>query len=387
MYRKDIIGLSEACLGREEEEALTGVIRSGWLSQGEKVEQFEMAFSKMTELNAVAVTNCTAGLHLVLSGLGIGSGDEVLVPGVTFVATVNAVIYTGARPVPVDIQDGIPHMSMEAAEAALTSRTRAVVIMHYGGYSMDIPAWRCFAEEHGLLLVEDAAHCPGLPGVGEMSDAAVLSFFANKNMTTAEGGMILTSNGILAERLRRLRGHGMTTGTLSRAAGHAYTYDVDMLGWNYRMDELRAAVGLVQLSKLPRYNARRRELMRHYITELRRRTPWVQLPFFDDWPTVAHIMAILLPEGLNREWLMQELRGAGIQTSIHYPMFHRFTWHKRLFADISLPRTENWCSRTLTLPLHPFLSDKDVDYVVATLGKLWEERGISTAEGALSGRG
>jgi len=369
MERKNV-GLSEASLSKEEERAVLAVIRSGWLSQGEKVAEFEKMFEKSTGFNAIAVTNCTDGLHLALESLGLGPGDEVLVPGVTFVATVNAVIYAGAKPVPVDIQKNLPHMDIANAEAAITPRTRAIMIMHYGGYRMDVPAWRNLADSHGLALIEDAAHAPGLEGIGKDSHAAVLSFFANKNMTTGEGGMILVRDDDVAERLRRMRGHGMTTGTLSRARGHAWSYDVDMKGWNCRMDEMRAAIGIEQFKKLPHNNHRRKELSDRYRKRLEEIAQWIEIPFDDIWPTVAHLMPILLPRGMDRMKTMASLREAGIQSSIHYPMYHKFTWHRRLFGDLFLPNSEAWCLRELTLPLHPGLSDDDVDCVCEAVSKL-----------------
>lgn len=370
MMAHKMIGLSETGMGNEEEQAVLEVVRSGWLSQGEKVAQFEQAFQSATGLNAVAVANCTAGLHLALETLGLAPEDEVLVPGVTFVATVNAVIYAGARPVPVDIQSNVPHMDIRSAEAVLTPKTRAVMLMHYGGYRMDLPAWRDFARSHNLVLLEDAAHAPLLEDVGQFSHSAILSFFANKNMTTGEGGMILTRNADLASRLRRMRGHGMTTGTLTRARGHAWSYDVDMKGWNYRLDEMRAAMGLEQLKKLPRYNTARKRLAEHYRKGLASAAPWIHIPFDQDWPTVAHLMPVLLRKGADREAVMGRLRNAGIQSSIHYPMYHKFTWHEDFLGSLSLPNTEDWCSRTLTLPLHPGLTEEDVDHVCETMGKL-----------------
>lgn len=364
------VGLSETCMSREEEQAVLDVIRSGWLSQGEKVGEFEKIFEDTTGLKAVAVANCTAGLHLALESLNLAPEDEVLVPGVTFVATVNAVIYAGAKPVPVDIQQNLPHMDLKKAAEALTPKTRAVMLMHYGGYRMDIAAWREFADTHNLVLLEDAAHAPGLEGIGMCSHAAVLSFFANKNMTTGEGGMILVKDEEIAERLKRMRGHGMTSGTLSRARGHAFSYDVDMKGWNYRMDEMRAALGIEQFKKLSGYNAARKRLMKHYRKKLSHLAPWIEIPFSRDWPTVAHIMPILLRNESRREALMEELRKRGIQSSIHYPMYHKFTWHRKILGDISLPNSEDWCARTLTLPLHPDLTEADVDYVCETLSSL-----------------
>lgn len=365
-----LIGLSETNIDEEEIQAVTSVLRSGWLSQGEKVAALEERFAKSTGLAAVAVSSCTAGLHMVLETLNLERDDEVLVPGVTFVATVNAVLYTGAKPVPVDIGFEQPHMDLASAKKAITPKTRAIMLMHYGGYRMDLEAWRDFALENNLQIIEDAAHCPGLEGIGQLSDAAVLSFFANKNMTTAEGGMILTKNDDIAAKLKRMRGHGMTTDTLTRAKGHAYSYDTDMLGWNYRMDEIRAAVGLAQFEKLQAHNDRRRELTSHYRSRLSKMAPWIRVPFNESWPTVAHLMAVLLPHGTDRDKLMHELRQKGINTSVHYPMYHHFTWHKELFPNLSLPHTEDWCERSLTLPLHPRLALADVDYVAEQLAEM-----------------
>ncbi|MDR1489810.1 MAG: DegT/DnrJ/EryC1/StrS aminotransferase family protein [Desulfovibrio sp.] len=372
---RTMIGLSEATLGKEEEEALVAVLRSGWLSQGDVTTAFEKAFAAMQNVpEGVAVGNATQGLHLAVAALGIGEGDEVLVPGVTFVAGANSVLYAGAKPVPVDIEaPRVPHMSLDDAKAKLTPRTRAVMLMHYGGYRMDIKAWTRFADIHGLLLIEDAAHTPGLPEVGGYSNAAVFSFFANKNMTCAEGGMILTSDRELAERLRRLRGHAMTSQTLNRARGHAYSYDVTELGWNYRIDELRSALGLAQMKKLPAWNARRGELAALYRSLLAERVQEVQVPFDAAHPSVHHLFPVCLPEYTDRASLMKRLREEGVQSSIHYPPWHKFIWHSRLFPNLILPNTEWWCGHELTLPLHPGLCDEDVERVVETLSRLLPE--------------
>jgi dTDP-4-amino-4,6-dideoxygalactose transaminase len=232
--------LGNPVLGEEEKQALSEVIDSGWLTMGERVAAFEKAFADLHGVgNAVAVNSCTAGLHLCLTALGIGPGDEVLVPSVTFVATVNAVVYAGAAPVFVDIINReLPHISIADAEARCTLKTRAVIVMHYGGYLVDLAAWRRFADAHDLLLIEDAAHAPGIAEVGRWGDAAAFSFFTNKNMTTAEGGMVVARDPVVAQRIRQMRGHGMTKSTLERHRGHAYSYDVTMLGYNYRLDEL-----------------------------------------------------------------------------------------------------------------------------------------------------
>lgn len=371
MTVKKSIGVSEALLGEEEALAAARVVRGGWISQGEETARFEEAFSAAHGgLPAAAVCNATAGLHLALHALGVGPGDTVLVPGLTFVGAVNAVLYTGARALPVDIQSPArPHICLAASAKALTPSTRAVMIMHHAGYAVDMTAWADFAARHGLLLLEDAAHAPGLPAAGRHSHAAVFSFFANKNMTCAEGGMILTRDEELAARLRRLRGHAMSAPTLSRARGHAFSYDVDELGFNYRMDDIRAALGLVQLGRLAARNARRRELSLLYRRLLPDTAPGVQ-PIFDaEHETTAHLFSVLLPHGTDRAAVMKSLLDAGIQTSVHYPPYHQFTWHKAFFSECPLPHTEEYCSRTLSLPLHPGLTEADVEFVAKNLGK------------------
>jgi dTDP-4-amino-4,6-dideoxygalactose transaminase len=368
MFKQKLVSLCHPVLDGSEKRMIEEVIDSGWLSMGEKVAAFEELFAEMHRMDqAVAVGSCTAGLHLCLAATGIGPGDEVLVPSLTFVATVNAVLYVGAKPVFVDIEDmALPHLSARDAVAKCTEKTKAVIIMHYGGYLMNLPLWRSFADQRGLVLIEDAAHAPGVGEVGRWGDASAFSFFANKNMTTAEGGMILAHDPSVLERIRQMRSHGMTMGTLDRHRGHAYSYDVTMLGYNYRMDELRAAMGLTQLKKLPLRNARRWILSDYYRGKLRT-IPEIVVPFAEDHETSAHIMPILLPERVERELVMKSLREAGIQTSIHYPPVHQFSYYRQHASGVTLPITEAFSAREITLPLYPDLSEKDIDRVVNAL--------------------
>jgi len=363
-----MIPLAEPTLGREEIEALKAVIDSGWITMGERVLAFEKRFAQLHGASyAVAVDSCTAGLHLSLAALGIGPGDEVLVPSLTFVATVNAVLYAQASPVFVDIESqDRPHISIQEAGRKITPKTRAVIVMHYAGYLADMGAWRDFADKNAIALVEDAAHAPGVEGVGVKSDAAAFSFFANKNMTTAEGGIVFARDPEVLARARLMRAHGMTLGTLDRYKGHAHSYDVVELGYNYRMDELRAAIGLVQLERLAGWNERRRHLTGLYRSQLAR-IQGARVPF-DGWAkTAAHILPILLPEAVNRGSVMDEMRKRGVQTSVHYPPAHLFSYHSKMFPGVSLPLTERFCARELTLPLYPGLADDDVGYVVSAL--------------------
>src|SRR5438270_6022694 len=233
--------VSEPVLGTEEKAALADVIDSGWITMGDRVREFEQAFARLQEADdSIAVSSCTAALHLILHALGIGPGDEVLVPSLTFVATANSVLYVGARPVFVDIGSAdVPLMSLDDAEAKCTARTKAIILVHFAGYLAHRDAWQSFARRKGLLLIEDAAHAPGLPAVGTYGEAAAFSFYGNKNMTTAEGGAIIARSRTLRDTIKRARSHGMTSGTRQRLNSRRPDYDVTILGFNYRMDELR----------------------------------------------------------------------------------------------------------------------------------------------------
>lgn len=361
--------VAEPCLGLGEMTALAEVIDGGWITMGERVLAFERAFAEMhgTE-DAVAVSSCTAGLHLIMHALGLGPDDEVLVPSLTFVATANCVRYVGATPIFVDIASTeLPLMSLADAAAKCTPRTRAVILVHFAGYLVDPEPWRAFAAERGLVLVEDAAHAAGLPGVGTLGAAAAFSFYGNKNMTTAEGGMVVARDPALRETVRQARGHGLTTGTFQRLNSRTPTYDVTMLGFNYRMDELRAAMGLVQLSHLLEWNETRRALTHRYRSLLRAECPEVSLPFEDARPSVHHIMPVLLPAHADRQTVIDALAERSIQTTIHYPPVHRLSFYRAQDSTLALPTTEAFADRELTLPLHPRMNQQDVRRVVTAL--------------------
>ncbi len=299
---------------------------------------------------------------------GIGPGDEVLVPSLTFVATVNAVLYVGAEPVFVDIEAvNRPHISIDDALTKLTERTKAVIVMHYGGYVVDLPRWRSFCDERNLILIEDAAHAPAVGLVGRICDAAAFSFFSNKNMSTAEGGMLLAKDPKQVAQARKLRAHGMSTDTLTRHLGHAYSYDVDMLGFNYRMDELRAAMGLVQLSYLKTWNRKRNKLVQIYRRLIKAHLPQVIVPFDAMHETAAHLMPVILPSWGNRKEIMDRLRSEGIHSSIHYPPIHKFDYYRHRYPDVTLNNTEEYCDGQLSLPLHPSLGEDDIARVVSAL--------------------
>jgi dTDP-4-amino-4,6-dideoxygalactose transaminase len=361
--------VAEPVLGTEEKEALSAVIDSGWVTMGDRVREFEQAFARLHDAeDSIAVNSCTAALHLILHALGVGPGDEVLLPSLTFVASANSVLYVGARPVFVDIKSTkVPLMSLNEAEAKCTARTKAVILVHFGGYLADRDAWQSFARRKGLLLIEDAAHAPGLPEVGTFGEAAAFSFYGNKNMTTAEGGAIIARDPSLRNAIRRARSHGMTSGTRQRLDSRTPDYDVTMLGFNYRMDELRAAIGLSQLKRLTAWNEIRRDLSLHYRQLIAARCPSVAVPFAPAWLSAHHLQPIVLPTGINRQAVIDGLRSRDIQTTVHYPPVHRLTYYLDLCPNCRLPRTEDFSRRELTLPLHPRMMPSTVEFIVSSL--------------------
>ena len=366
--------VAEPNLGEDEKAALCEVIESGWITMGERVRGFEKAFAAAHgTADAVAVNSCTAALHLILEALGVGPGDEVLVPSMSFVATANSVLYTGAAPVFVDIESmEQPVISLADAAAKCTAKTKAVIVMHYAGYLVDKAAWRHFADSRGLLLVEDAAHAAGAEDVGTIGHATAYSFYGNKNMTTAEGGMVTAEDPAVLERIRQMRGHGLTIGTFQRLTNRAVNYDVTMLGYNYRMDELRAALGLTQLKNLAAWNQKRKVLTAIYVDLLSQRCPSIDIPFAQTQTahrqkTANHIMPIVLPSNVQRQNVINALRDAGIQTTMHYPPSHLMTMYQERDPTVRLPVTEEYSDRELTLPLHPKMEAAHVEQVVAAL--------------------
>lgn len=369
------IPLSDIDLDREEIEAVTKVLKSKWLSMGPVTQQFEEKFAEYLGVkHAFAVSNATAALHIAHSVLGIKSGDEVIVPSLTFVATSNSVLYCEAKPVFADITslDDF-NISPEDILNKITPKTKAITVVHYGGYPCDMNAIMEIAEDHDLRIIEDAAHTPGAEYKGKkcgtIGDVGCFSFFANKNMVTGEGGMIVTNNDTLAEKIRIMRSHGMTTLTWDRHKGRAHSYDVVDIGFNYRINEIASALGLVQLQKLNKNNDKRKKIVEEYKKNLKTISE-ISIPFVDfKEKSSYHIFPILLPEKFNRNELIDRFKEKGIQTSIHYPPIHLFTHYLNIFGfkEGLLPKTEFVGKHEITLPLHPNMDKEDVRYIVENL--------------------
>jgi dTDP-4-amino-4,6-dideoxygalactose transaminase len=369
------VPLSDVFVDDELVGAVHETITSGWWSMGPRVAEFEAAFAEFTGArHALAVANGTAALHIALLAVGCGPGAEVVLPSLNFVAAANTILHTGATPVFCDIR-GDEDLNLDAAdlEAAIGPATKVLLPLHYGGFACDMDAVLGLAQRHSLRVVEDAAHAPGASfdgrACGTLGDIGCFSFFSNKNLPIGEGGMVVTNDDALAERLRLLRSHGMTTLTWDRHRGHAHSYDVVEHGFNYRLDETRAAVGLVQLRRLPAENDGRRRLSAAYRSALDGKNG-ISMPFPDadaQRRSSHHLAVALLPDGASRNDVRTTLTEARIQTSVHYPPIHRFSRYEELGARRPLPRTDAVAERLLTLPLYGRMRDEDVDLVASAL--------------------
>ncbi|MQA28763.1 MAG: aminotransferase class I/II-fold pyridoxal phosphate-dependent enzyme [Luteitalea sp.] len=388
--------LSDLDYGPEEEAAILRVLRSRWLSMGPEVQAFEAEMARFLGVeHAFAVSSGTAALHLACLALGIGPGDEVIQPAINFVAAANTTVAVGATPVFADIL-GLdePTIDPEAIERLLTPRTRAVVVMHYGGYPARLADITELCSRRGVALIEDACHAIGALYLderqrpphgaqsGTVGDIGCFSFFSNKNIAMGEGGLVVTRRPDLAERLRLLRSHGMTTLTWDRHRGHASTYDVVAHGYNYRLDELHAALGRCQLRKLPGNNVRRAALVAVYRQALSAFDGWI-VPFATfAGESACHLSVVVAPDTPTRDDAVKHLKGAGVQTSLHYPCVAGFDAFRR-FAAPSLDRSEAFTSRVITLPLFPTMT---VDQVHEICRELALATGQETTSGSV-GRG
>jgi dTDP-4-amino-4,6-dideoxygalactose transaminase len=359
-----------------EYTAALDILKSGWLTMGQKTIDFEDAYAKELGegVQCLAVANGTAALHIAVLACGIKSGYEVIVPSLTFIADLNTVHVSGGKVVLGDVTS-FEDWSMDPAdiEAKITPRTKAVMIVHYAGYACDMDAIVDICKQHNLKLIEDCAHANGgtYKGrkLGTFGDVSAWSFFSNKNLAVGEGGMVVPHDPELYQKCKNLRSHGMTVASFERMKGRATTYDVLEPGFNYRLDEVRAALGLVQLARLPEANAARAARVAHYFSRLDRLSDFLFVPFrhYDRGTPTYHIMPILLAEDIDRAKLIGCMKDDGIQTSIHYPAIQSFTAYKDQVCPT--PRSQYISEHELTLPLYPTITDEEVDLVCDSLEK------------------
>jgi Predicted pyridoxal phosphate-dependent enzyme apparently involved in regulation of cell wall biogenesis len=368
-----VIPLFDLNYGREEEEAVSRVLRSKWLTMGQETEALEEEFAQFCGVKyAIAVSSCTTALHLANLAVGIREGSKVICPALSFVATSNSIIYAGGSPVFADlISLNDWTISPEDVENKITPDTKAIIVMHYGGFACKMDAIRQIADTHNITIIEDAAHAPGSKymgkNLGSLGDISCFSFFSNKNISTGEGGMICTDNENYAKKIKLMRSHGMTSVTLDRHHGHAYSYDVVSLGYNYRIDELHAALARVQLKKLHHSNNCRQKAAEIYKKGLCKINK-ITIPFADNVEqTNYHIFPILLDKRVNRNELMTYLRKNGIQTSIHYPPIHKFSFYQNYGINQDLPLTEYIGQHELTLPMFSGITEHQIEHIINVL--------------------
>lgn len=356
-----------------EEKAVLETIQSKWISTGPKVEQFERKFANLLDVKyAAALSNCTVSLHLALKLANIGEGDEVICPSLTFVATVNAIRYVNATPVFADItsyQDLT--ISPEDIERNITPRTKAIIVMHYAGFACQMDRIMEIASAHNLKVIEDACHAPlstyNGKKLGTIGDIGCFSFFSNKNISTGEGGMLITNNEDYFKRAKLLRSHGMTSMSYERSTGHSTEYDVVELGYNYRMDDMRASIGIVQVGKLEE-DLISRAIVRDKYLEVMEPIDKIYIPFKDHRGFVSNYIFPIVLKNSNRQYRDQvraRLHGMGIQTSIHYPAVHRFSIYKEFNSE--LPVTEYVTDNEITLPMYGKLNIDDISYIATSL--------------------
>ncbi len=355
-----MIPISSPQFGEEELALVKEVLESGIIAQGPKVAALEQEFAKLSGTQfAVAVANGTAALHLALLANGIGPGDEVITSPFTFIASANSVLYTGARPVFVDIKADTFNIDPALIEAAITPRTKAIMPVHLYGLMADMDAIMDIAQRHNLAVIEDAAQAHGATNQGRPAGSfgtGAFSLYATKNMTTAEGGMVTTNDPAIAERVKLLRAHGMKV-----------RYYHDMLGFNFRMTDMHAALGLAQIRKLPMFNERRRQNAEFFNQHLKRVvTPQTPQGYGHVW----HQYTIRVTEG-DRDAAVKKLTEAGVGTGIFYPVpVYRQKVYTELGYNQSLPVTELVTQQVISLPVHPKLSSADLETIVAAVEAL-----------------
>jgi dTDP-4-amino-4,6-dideoxygalactose transaminase len=353
-----MIPIARPDLGDAEIAAVTEVLRSGMVAQGARVRELETRWAEECGVrHAIAVSNGTTALMSIFTGLGLGPGDEVVSVAHTFAASANAVLFTGATPVFVDIDPATYTMDPAAAEAAITSRTRAIMPVHLFGLVADMNAIAAIAKRHDLALVEDACQAHGATyddRVAGSFGTSAFSLYATKNMTTGEGGLITTDDDRLADWLRLYRNQGMRT-----------RYAFEMLGFNFRMSDISAAIGLVQLDKLERATARRQAIAATYdaaFADLPVRTPVVP-------PGQTHVYhQYTLHVGPERDAILADLREAGIGADVYYPLpVHRQAYILERGLGAELPHTDRAAAETLALPVYPTLLETEIDTVIAAV--------------------
>ena len=377
--RSKMLNYAHQWIDESDIEAVIEVLRGDWLTTGPKVEEFEHAIAEYTGAKeAVAVNTGTAALHAAAFAAGIGPGDEVIVPPLSFVASANCVLYLGGKPVFADIDPRTLNLDPAAAESKITSRTKAIVAVDLCGQPCEHDALRALADEHELIVIEDAAHSLGATyhghNVGTLQDLTTLSFHPVKHITTGEGGMVLTDDPELARRVRSFRHHGIDLDFRERSRANSWEYDVVNLGYNYRLPDINCALGIAQLERLDQWLTRRREIVARYDDGFSSIAA-IEIPFaIADCQPAWHLYVIKLNLDklrTDREGIYKALRAENIGVNVHYIPIHWLSHYRGLgYASGECPQAERSYERLITLPLFPAMSDEDVGDAIEAVVKV-----------------
>jgi dTDP-4-amino-4,6-dideoxygalactose transaminase len=357
-------------ISQQDIDNATQVLHSIFLTTGEQVGEFEKNFSQYLGCRyTVGVTSCTAALHLSLLASGIGPGDEVVTTPLTFIATANSVMYVGARPVFVDVEPETGNINADLIEAAVTSKTKAILPVHLYGQICDMRKIRKIADTHSLAVIEDAAHAIEAVRDGsrpcELGDAACFSFYATKNITSGEGGAVSTNNKEIAEKIEKLRLHGMSKGAAERYSNRYEHWDMEILGWKYNMDNIQAALLLGQLNRIEQ-NWERRELICRMYEDAFKNNPNISLlKIVPGSKSARHIFTILVPPE-RRDDILWKLQEKGVGVAVNFRVIHLLSYYRRTFGYEKgvFPVAETIGDSTITIPMYPKLTDEEVQYII-----------------------
>ena len=356
-------------------KAMVEALRSGWLTTGPRVSEFENAFASWCGASqGVAVNSGTAALHAAMRAIELKPGEEVIVPAITFAASANAAIYEGGIPVFADVEPDTLLIDPNSAARKMTSRTRAIVAVDYAGQPANYDALRDLAKDRNIALIADACHAPGATykgrNAGTLADISCFSFHPVKHLTTCEGGMALTDDFDMAAHMRRFRNHGIDSDHRSREKNGTFAYDMRELGYNYRLPDVQCALGLAQLTRLSSWVAVRQHIAGLYDQALAGMSQVTPLKTHKDRTHAYHLYVVKLAEEIDRDRVFARLRAEGIGANVHYAPVHLHTFYRhRGYGEGDAPVAESVSGRLLTLPLFPAMAAADVHRVVAALGK------------------